>query len=114
MEVAAYLAEKAHSVSVVELEETPFRRFLGERVGRALMKVSPRVWGGNPSSRSHGSCSLPACPRLWQMFENNHVKFYMQTELSELRAHEGKVGLAPYFPLLPQGGAPAHHPSPLS
>lgn len=41
MEVAAYLTEKAHSVSVVELEETPFRRFLGERVGRALMKVSP-------------------------------------------------------------------------
>lgn len=39
MEVAAYLTEKAHSVSVVELEETPFRRFLGERVGRALMKV---------------------------------------------------------------------------
>lgn len=40
MEVAAYLTEKAHSVSVVELEETPFRRFLGERVGRALMKAS--------------------------------------------------------------------------
>lgn len=40
MEVAAYLTEKAHSVSVVELEETPFRRLLGERVGRALMKVS--------------------------------------------------------------------------
>jgi len=64
MEVAAYLTEKAHSVSVVELEETPFRRFLGERVGRALMK----------------------------MFENNRVKFYMQTEVSELRAQEGKVG----------------------
>ncbi|KAM5312957.1 apoptosis-inducing factor 3 isoform 1-T4 [Glossophaga mutica] len=64
MEVAAYLTEKAHSVSVVELEETPFRRFLGERVGRALMK----------------------------MFENNWVKFYMQTEVSELRAQEGKVG----------------------
>ncbi|XP_039724340.1 apoptosis-inducing factor 3 isoform X1 [Pteropus medius] len=63
MEVAAYLTEKAHSVSVVELEETPFRRFLGERVGRALMKV----------------------------FENNRVKFYMQTEVSELRAQEGKL-----------------------
>ncbi|XP_005077613.1 apoptosis-inducing factor 3 isoform X3 [Mesocricetus auratus] len=63
MEVAAYLTEKAHSVSVVELEETPFRRFLGERVGRALMK----------------------------MFENNHVKFYMQTEVLELRAQEGKL-----------------------
>ncbi|XP_043345998.1 apoptosis-inducing factor 3 isoform X2 [Cervus elaphus] len=63
MEVAAYLTEKAHSVSVVELEETPFRRFLGERVGRALMR----------------------------MFENNRVKFYMQTEVSELRAQEGKL-----------------------
>ncbi|XP_011738073.1 apoptosis-inducing factor 3 isoform X2 [Macaca nemestrina] len=63
MEVAAYLTEKAHSVSVVELEETPFRRFLGERVGRALMK----------------------------MFENNRVKFYMQTEVSELRGQEGKL-----------------------
>ncbi|XP_075390506.1 apoptosis-inducing factor 3 isoform X2 [Tenrec ecaudatus] len=63
MEVAAYLSEKAHSVSVVELEETPFRRFLGERVGRALMK----------------------------MFENYRVKFYMQTEVSELRAQEGKL-----------------------
>ncbi|XP_027780064.1 apoptosis-inducing factor 3 isoform X4 [Marmota flaviventris] len=63
MEVAAYLTEKAHSVSVVELEETPFRRFLGERVGRALMK----------------------------MFENNGVKFYMQTEVLELRAQEGKL-----------------------
>lgn len=63
MEVAAYLTEKAHSVSVVELEETPFRRFLGERVGRALMK----------------------------MFESNRVKFYMQTEVSELRAQEGKL-----------------------
>ncbi|ELR53889.1 Apoptosis-inducing factor 3 [Bos mutus] len=52
-----------HSVSVVEVEETPFRRFLGERVGHALMK----------------------------MFENNRVKFYMQTEVSELRAQEGKL-----------------------
>ncbi|XP_005218288.1 apoptosis-inducing factor 3 isoform X1 [Bos taurus] len=63
MEVAAYLTEKAHSVSVVEVEETPFRRFLGERVGHTLMK----------------------------MFENNRVKFYMQTEVSELRAQEGKL-----------------------
>lgn len=26
------------------------------------------------------------------MFENNRVKFYMQTEVSELRGQEGKVG----------------------
>lgn len=29
------------------------------------------------------------------MFENNRVKFYMQTEVLELRAQEGKVGLFP-------------------
>uniref|UniRef100_A0A8D0HKK0 Apoptosis-inducing factor 3 n=1 Tax=Sphenodon punctatus TaxID=8508 RepID=A0A8D0HKK0_SPHPU len=63
MEVAAYLTEKAHSVSVVELEEVPFKKFFGERVGRAIMK----------------------------MFENNRVKFYMQTEVSELREQEGKL-----------------------
>ncbi|KAE8635444.1 hypothetical protein XENTR_v10002618 [Xenopus tropicalis] len=63
MEVAAYLCEKAHSVSVVELENIPFKKFLGEKVGLAIMK----------------------------MFENNRVKFYMQTEVSELREQEGKL-----------------------
>ncbi|KAI1232851.1 Apoptosis-inducing factor 3, partial [Lamprotornis superbus] len=63
MEVAAYLAERAHSVSLVELEHVPFKKFFGERVGRAVMK----------------------------MFENNRVKFYMQTEVSELREQEGKL-----------------------
>lgn len=64
MEVAAYLTEKAHSVSVVELEETPFRRFLGERVGRALMKVSA-PWPpapqnpGHPAQAQTGSHRLP-------------------------------------------------------
>ncbi|KAI6076121.1 Apoptosis-inducing factor 3 isoform X2 [Aix galericulata] len=63
MEVAAYLAERAHSVSLVELEEVPFKKFFGERVGRAVMK----------------------------MFENHRVKFYMQTEVSELREQENKL-----------------------
>uniref|UniRef100_A0A8C9FVQ4 FAD/NAD(P)-binding domain-containing protein n=1 Tax=Pavo cristatus TaxID=9049 RepID=A0A8C9FVQ4_PAVCR len=63
MEVAAYLTERAHSVSVVELEEVPFKKFFGERVGRAVMK----------------------------MFESHRVKFYMQTEVSELREQEGKL-----------------------
>ncbi|XP_053329599.1 apoptosis-inducing factor 3 isoform X2 [Spea bombifrons] len=63
MEVAAYLCEKAHSVSVVELENIPFKKFLGEKVGHAIMKL----------------------------FENNRVKFYMQTEVSELREQEGKL-----------------------
>lgn len=67
MEVAAYLTEKAHSVSVVELEETPFRRFLGERVGRALMKVSPPQHSalqnpGCPAQPPRGSHPLPTRP----------------------------------------------------
>ncbi|PIO33853.1 hypothetical protein AB205_0171220, partial [Aquarana catesbeiana] len=40
MEVAGYLCEKAHSVSVVELENIPFKKFLGEKVGLAIMKVT--------------------------------------------------------------------------
>lgn len=39
------------------------------------------------------------------MFENNRVKFYMQTEVSELRAQEGKVGPSPCPLLL---SVPAH------
>nr|XP_015221826.1 PREDICTED: apoptosis-inducing factor 3 isoform X2 [Lepisosteus oculatus] len=63
MEVAAYLAENAHSVSVIGLEAVPFRKALGEKVGKAIMK----------------------------MFENNRVKFYMLNEVAELRGHLGKL-----------------------
>lgn len=118
MEVAAYLTEKAHSVSVVELEETPFRRFLGERVGRALMKVSP-PWRPAPSPSEPQALSHPRPPCLppppQQMFENNRVKFYMQTEVSELRAQEGKVGPASCPPLSRSqswGAGPASSPAP--
>lgn len=38
--MVVYLIEKVYLVFVVELEETFFRRFLGERVGRVFMKVS--------------------------------------------------------------------------
>ncbi|XP_007906685.1 apoptosis-inducing factor 3 isoform X3 [Callorhinchus milii] len=63
MEVAAYLTDKAHSVSVIGIENIPFRKVLGEKVGRSIMK----------------------------MFETNRVKFYMQNEVSELRGQDGKV-----------------------
>ncbi|XP_069475226.1 apoptosis-inducing factor 3 isoform X3 [Ambystoma mexicanum] len=63
MEVAAYLCDKAHSVSVVELEDIPFKKFLGEKVGRAILKL----------------------------MESKRVKFYLQTEVSELREQDGKL-----------------------
>lgn len=51
------------------------------------------------------------------MFESNRVKFYMQTEVSELRAQEGKVGPPPPPPpaLLPPLLCPgaAHLPAAL-
>lgn len=39
MEVAAALTDKAHSVSVIGIEAVPFRKALGEKVGKVLMKV---------------------------------------------------------------------------
>lgn len=42
MEVAAALTDKAHSVSVVGNESVPFKKALGEKVGKAIMKVGMR------------------------------------------------------------------------
>ncbi|XP_018595999.1 apoptosis-inducing factor 3 [Scleropages formosus] len=63
MEVAAALTDKAHSVSVIGVEGVPFRKALGEKVGKAIMK----------------------------MFEANRVKFYMLNEVSEMRGHHGQL-----------------------
>ncbi|TRY87461.1 hypothetical protein DNTS_035291 [Danionella cerebrum] len=63
MEVAAALSEKAHSVSVIGIEAVPFRKALGEKVGKALMKL----------------------------FESNRVKFYMLNEVWEMRGHNGQL-----------------------
>lgn len=56
MEVAAYLTERAHSVSVVELEEVPFKKFFGERVGRAVMKVTLLACPGIGFGEMSGFC----------------------------------------------------------
>ncbi|XP_048854685.1 apoptosis-inducing factor 3 isoform X2 [Brienomyrus brachyistius] len=63
MEVAAALTDKAHSVSVIGIESVPFRKVLGEKVGKAIMK----------------------------MFETNRVKFYMLNEVSEMRGQHGQL-----------------------
>ena len=39
MEVAAYLADKAKSLSVVDIIKVPFQLALGEKVGGVLQKV---------------------------------------------------------------------------
>ena len=44
MEVAAALTDKAHSVSVIGIEPVPFKKALGEKVGKAIMKVGKRPW----------------------------------------------------------------------
>ncbi|XP_046697533.1 apoptosis-inducing factor 3 isoform X1 [Silurus meridionalis] len=63
MEVAAALTDKAHSVSVIGIDAVPFRKALGEKVGKALMKL----------------------------FEMNRVKFYMLNEVSEMKGHHGQL-----------------------
>ncbi|XP_010222353.1 PREDICTED: apoptosis-inducing factor 3-like [Tinamus guttatus] len=63
MEIAAFLADKAAAVSVVEKKEFPFQSVLGPQVGGVAMK----------------------------MLQNVGVKFYMKEELSELKGEYGKV-----------------------
>uniref|UniRef100_A0A4W5M8I2 AIF family member 3 n=1 Tax=Hucho hucho TaxID=62062 RepID=A0A4W5M8I2_9TELE len=43
MEVAAALTDKAHSVSIIGIEAVPFRKALGEKVGKAIMKLKEVV-----------------------------------------------------------------------
>lgn len=45
MEVAAALTDKAHSVSIIGIETVPFKKALGEKVGKAIMKV--KTFAGN-------------------------------------------------------------------
>lgn len=45
MEVAAALTDKAHSVSVIGIESVPFKQALGEKVGKAIMKVGKHSEG---------------------------------------------------------------------
>uniref|UniRef100_A0A8C6SRF5 Apoptosis inducing factor mitochondria associated 3 n=1 Tax=Neogobius melanostomus TaxID=47308 RepID=A0A8C6SRF5_9GOBI len=63
MEVAAALTDKAHSVSVIGIESVPFKKALGEKVGKAIMKL----------------------------FEANRVKFYLLNEVSEMIGHHGQL-----------------------
>ncbi|XP_009883524.1 PREDICTED: apoptosis-inducing factor 3-like [Charadrius vociferus] len=63
MEIAAFLSDKAGAISVVEKEEFPFQHVLGPEVGGVAMK----------------------------MLQNKGVKFYMKTELCELKGEDGKV-----------------------
>ncbi|XP_005056963.1 PREDICTED: apoptosis-inducing factor 3-like [Ficedula albicollis] len=63
MEVAAFLSDKAGTISVVEREEFPYQHALGPQVGGVAMK----------------------------MLQNKGVKFHMKTELCELKGKDGKV-----------------------
>uniref|UniRef100_A0A673XYJ8 AIF family member 3 n=1 Tax=Salmo trutta TaxID=8032 RepID=A0A673XYJ8_SALTR len=50
MEVAAALTDKAHSVSIIGIEAVPFRKALGEKVGKAIMKVGSHPWEIYPTT----------------------------------------------------------------
>ena len=63
MEVAAYLSDKAASVSCIDITAVPFERVLGERVGKMLQ----------------------------DMHEENGVKFYLSAGIKEIVGKEGKV-----------------------
>ncbi|XP_025070410.1 uncharacterized protein LOC102388632 isoform X2 [Alligator sinensis] len=66
MEVASFLSDKASTISVVEKEAVPFQEALGPQVGGVAMK----------------------------MLQGRGVKFYMKSQVSELRGEDGKVAEA--------------------
>lgn len=53
--MAAALTDKAHSVSVIGIEAVPFKQALGEKVGKALMKV------GTGEIHPHCFCRHSTC-----------------------------------------------------
>uniref|UniRef100_A0A7M4FDZ9 FAD/NAD(P)-binding domain-containing protein n=1 Tax=Crocodylus porosus TaxID=8502 RepID=A0A7M4FDZ9_CROPO len=63
MEVASFLSDKASTISVVEREAVPFQEALGPQVGQVAMK----------------------------MLQGRGVKFYMKSQVWELRGEDGKV-----------------------
>ncbi|XP_066492559.1 apoptosis-inducing factor 3-like [Tiliqua scincoides] len=63
MEVAAYLAEKAASIHVIERQAFPYQEALGDKVGGVAMK----------------------------MLQAQGVEFHMKTEVKELQGENGKV-----------------------
>uniref|UniRef100_A0A8C0HLB1 Uncharacterized protein n=1 Tax=Buteo japonicus TaxID=224669 RepID=A0A8C0HLB1_9AVES len=71
MEIAAFLSDKAGAISVVEKKEFPLQNALGPQVGGVAMK----------------------------MLQNRGVKFYMKTELCELKGKDGKVSQVSSLPL---------------
>lgn len=64
MEVAAALTDKAHSVSVIGIESVPFKQALGEKVGKAIMKVETR--SGVGVSRTLQALHMSFCSCLKQ------------------------------------------------
>uniref|UniRef100_A0A663E6C1 FAD/NAD(P)-binding domain-containing protein n=1 Tax=Aquila chrysaetos chrysaetos TaxID=223781 RepID=A0A663E6C1_AQUCH len=78
MEIAAFLSDKAGAISVVEKKEFPLQNALGPQVGGVAMK----------------------------MLQNRGVKFYMKTELSELKGKDGKVSHSFVLAPLPAGVFP--------
>lgn len=63
MEVAAFLADKAESVSVVDIIKVPFQLVLGEKVGSVLQKLH----------------------------EDNGIKFYFEKGIKQFEGEDGKV-----------------------
>ena len=53
MEVAAYLTDKASSISCIDITAVPFKRVLGDRVGKMLQGVSTLVKRDNISPVSN-------------------------------------------------------------
>ena len=85
--MAAYLTEKASSISCIDITAVPFDRVLGARVGKMLQSVSEACKAsfacqGYPTDTD--LCTL-------QMHEEKGVKFYLSAGVKEIVGENGKV-----------------------
>lgn len=71
MEVAAALTDKAHSVSVIGIETVPFKKALGEKVGKAIMKVNTNTDYEAPHLEEKTNTNN----MLWSQYHSNFYAF---------------------------------------
>lgn len=91
MEVAAYLSNKAASVTVVGTSSYPFQKSLGPEIGKMCIKVRTRCGCYGNLLWDEADCKRFCF--IIQMYEERNVKFYMKDGVTEIRGENGKVVL---------------------
>lgn len=91
MEVAAYLSDKADSVTVIGSSKFPFQSSLGPDIGKMTMQVREHcgIFLFFLFTAKHHQSQV--INLLLKMLEEKNVKFYTSNGVAEIRGENGKV-----------------------